>query len=190
MNRSAPDNEGTLGDVIRRRRLDLGWSQEELAVRASSTHDDVRQSDISRLELGKVGLPRRARLTRIAAALDLPLGELLERSGWMGTTRLAASVSPATPVGPAAGGDIAEAWSDEPLAEPPLRAAGSVGRLHEAIAAARLTMARSGETLARARETYDSAARSTPVTSHSRLAPTEEGSDEEADGVGDGARRR
>lgn len=74
----------SVGEAVRARRLALGWSQEELAARASGAGLEVRQSDISRLERGRVALPRRARLERIAAALDLPLGELLARSGWAG----------------------------------------------------------------------------------------------------------
>jgi len=74
----------TLGEALRRRRLELGWTQELLAARVADLGGDLRQSDVSRLERGKVGLPRRERLTRIAAALDLSLGELLARSGWAG----------------------------------------------------------------------------------------------------------
>ena len=95
----APTGEGTLGEVIRRRRQELGWSQEELAERASVDGDEVRQSDVSRLEAGKVALPRRARLERIAAALGLPLGDLLARSGWAGAVEsFDADSAPAPPV--------------------------------------------------------------------------------------------
>jgi CheY-like chemotaxis protein len=76
--------QSSLGTLIRRRRVALGLSQEALAARASDDHDEVRQADISRLELGKVGLPRRARWLRLAAALDLAPGALLARSGWFG----------------------------------------------------------------------------------------------------------
>src|SRR5690242_9251699 len=136
---------GTLGDVIRRRRQQLGWSQEELAARASGPDDEVRQSDISRLELGKVGLPRRARLQRIATALDMPLGELLARSGWAaaGSTRSVPAIdalnAPA-PNLPAGRGEWAAEWSAAPVAD---RSSGTIVRLHDAIAEARLTMARS-----------------------------------------------
>lgn len=74
----------TLGDVIRNRRMELGWTQEELADHVADLGDPIRQSDISRLERNETALPRRARLECIAEALDLPLGELLERSGWSG----------------------------------------------------------------------------------------------------------
>ncbi|HEX5165100.1 MAG TPA: helix-turn-helix transcriptional regulator [Thermomicrobiales bacterium] len=73
-----------LGVVIRQRRIELGWTQEELAERISSDGEYVRQSEISRIESGKVGLPRHERLVRLADVLDLPLGELLARSGWTG----------------------------------------------------------------------------------------------------------
>ena len=74
----------TLGQTIRRRRLELGWTQEDLAMRVCAEGDLCHQSDVSRIERGRVGLPRRARLERIAAALEVPLGELLARSGWAG----------------------------------------------------------------------------------------------------------
>ena len=73
-----------LGAVIKARRIELGWTQEELAERISDEDEYVRQSEISRIENGKIALPRRERLERIARALDLPLGELLARSGWAG----------------------------------------------------------------------------------------------------------
>lgn len=72
----------TLGSVIRRRRRELGWTQEELAERISAEGEYIRQSDISRIERDLIALPRRPRLEHIAAALNLSLGELLSRSGW------------------------------------------------------------------------------------------------------------
>lgn len=82
----------TLGDAIRTRRRELGWSQEDLAKRIADHGDEAfRQSDVSRLERGKVTLPRRERLEHIAAVLGLSLGDLLARSGWTG----AASAFPA-----------------------------------------------------------------------------------------------
>jgi transcriptional regulator with XRE-family HTH domain len=71
----------TLGQVIRRRRKELGLTQEELAELIGS---GVRQAEISRLEHDHVTLPRRARLEQIARALDIPMGVLLARSGWTG----------------------------------------------------------------------------------------------------------
>jgi transcriptional regulator with XRE-family HTH domain len=71
----------TLGQAIRSRRTELALTQEELAERIG---EGVRQAEVSRLERDRIGLPRRARLERIATALELPLGELLARSGWAG----------------------------------------------------------------------------------------------------------
>ena len=67
-----------------RRRAGQGWTHEELTERASAGGDRVRQPDVSRLGRGNARLPQRGRLQRIAAALDLPLGELLVLSGWCG----------------------------------------------------------------------------------------------------------
>ncbi len=69
----------SLGEAIRLRRLELGMSQEELAERIGP---DVRQSDVSRLERGKILFPRLERLHQIAAALGLSIGTLLIDAGW------------------------------------------------------------------------------------------------------------
>lgn len=69
----------SLGEAIRLRRLDLGMSQEELAERIGP---DVRQSDVSRLERGKVLFPRLERLNQIASALGISIGALLIEAGW------------------------------------------------------------------------------------------------------------
>lgn len=71
----------TLGQLIRDRRMELNLTQEELAERVG---DGVRQSEISRLERNRVTLPRRRRMEELAAALDIPVGLLLARSGWVG----------------------------------------------------------------------------------------------------------
>jgi transcriptional regulator with XRE-family HTH domain len=87
----------SLGATIKRRRRERGWSQEEFAARVASRGDwTFRQSDVSRLERGKVLLPHRERLTLIAAVLELPLGELLARSGWVGADTLFPAESAAT----------------------------------------------------------------------------------------------
>jgi transcriptional regulator with XRE-family HTH domain len=75
----------TLGAFIRRRRLELGLTQETLAEMIGG---GVRQAEISRLEHDRVTLPRRQRLEQIAAALEVPLGELLVRSGWTGADEI------------------------------------------------------------------------------------------------------
>ena len=88
----------TLGTAIRARRRELGWTQEELADRVAARGDTAfRQSDVSRLERGKVALPHRDRLERIAAVLDLALGELLARSGWSGWSAADAVKPPTFP---------------------------------------------------------------------------------------------
>lgn len=70
----------TLGQFIRERRIGLGLTQEQLAARVG---DNVRQAEISRLERDRVSLPRRARMERLARALEVSLGTLLLRTGWM-----------------------------------------------------------------------------------------------------------
>jgi transcriptional regulator with XRE-family HTH domain len=71
----------SLGAFIRRRRQELGLTQEQLADQIG---DNTRQADISRLENDRVSLPRRARLDAIASALQVSPGEMLARSGWHG----------------------------------------------------------------------------------------------------------
>jgi transcriptional regulator with XRE-family HTH domain len=78
----------TLGTVIRTRRMEMGWTQEDLAKRVDG---GIRQSEISRLETGHVALPRHERLECIARALGLPVGELLELAGWDGANDAFAS---------------------------------------------------------------------------------------------------
>ena len=69
----------SIGNFIRERRQDLGLSQEQLAERVGSTYS---QSDISRIERGHITLPRLSNLERLAASLDVPVGELLIAAGW------------------------------------------------------------------------------------------------------------
>jgi len=72
--------EQALGQFIRANRLAMGMTQEELAHRVG---DNVRQSDISRLENDGVDFPRRERLDAIAVALGVKLGDLLISTGWL-----------------------------------------------------------------------------------------------------------
>jgi transcriptional regulator with XRE-family HTH domain len=74
-----PDS-ASLGRFISERRQDLGLTQEQLAERVG---ENVRQSDISRLERDRISLPRRERLEQLAAALEVSLGDLLVRTGWL-----------------------------------------------------------------------------------------------------------
>jgi transcriptional regulator with XRE-family HTH domain len=89
----------SLGQMIRARRFALGMSQEALAARVSDLGSEITQADVSRIELGKVELPRRRRLEHLAAALELSLGELLEASGWVGAGQIFAAATP-QPVSP------------------------------------------------------------------------------------------
>jgi transcriptional regulator with XRE-family HTH domain len=73
-----PRNE--LGNYLRERRMELGLSQEELAERIGGS---ASQAEISRLERGHVMLPRRGRMEALAEALEVTLGSLLVRSGWL-----------------------------------------------------------------------------------------------------------
>ena len=72
--------ENELGTYVRDRRVELGLSQEALAERIGGT---ASQAEISRLERGHVMLPRKARMEDLAAALNVSLGDLLVRSGWL-----------------------------------------------------------------------------------------------------------
>lgn len=75
-----------LGETLRARRIELGLSQERLAEMISSDDEMVTQADISRLETGRVKLPRYERLLRLSRALGLLPGDLLARSGWAGAS--------------------------------------------------------------------------------------------------------
>ncbi|HEX2280222.1 MAG TPA: helix-turn-helix transcriptional regulator [Thermomicrobiales bacterium] len=147
------DDRQSLGDAIKTRRRELGWSQEELAQRMINSGDlTFRQSDVSRLERGKVVLPHRQRLEHMAAVLGLSLGELLARSGWSGwCDRSAEAIVPAD----------AEVSGDAPVVMVETRHPGEWTdrgepaldnvRLREALARSRRTIARSEQVLKRAR---------------------------------------
>jgi transcriptional regulator with XRE-family HTH domain len=100
----------SLGDAIRLRRLELGMSQEELAERIGP---DVRQSDVSRLERGKILFPRLERLNQIAAALGMSIGALLIEAGWF-TDEESANFTSATSHEPQPQSSIVVA-DDEPI---------------------------------------------------------------------------
>lgn len=60
---------------LRRRRKELGLSQEQLGARAN-----IQMADISRYESGSRD-PRITTIARLAQALDVPISYLLEGSG-------------------------------------------------------------------------------------------------------------
>lgn len=161
---SQTERSRSLGAAIKARRLELGWSQEELAERVAARGDAAfRQSDVSRLELGKVGLPHRERLGRLAAVLDLTPGELLARSGWAGAdaafAREEPRTSPADPApapGPVWGEPLPPFAAPTPLApSPPIRQIEELERLGVAIAEAEATRARARQILARSESLRD-----------------------------------
>lgn len=78
------ESGSTLGRAIRARRRELGMTQQDLATLVNRGGDDMRQSDVSRLERCHVGLPRSQRLQQIAKALNIPPADLLARGGWSG----------------------------------------------------------------------------------------------------------
>jgi transcriptional regulator with XRE-family HTH domain len=167
MNTGSPRS---LGATIKRRRRELGWSQEEFAARVASRGDwAFRQCDVSRLERGKVLLPHRERLTQIAAVLELPLGELLARSGWAGAETLFPAETSATAalVLPPHGAE-APGFTPEPLARPIEESTS----WREVMAQARATLAESQAILARCKAIE---ARYTPAPSphgsSQRLSP-------------------
>jgi len=113
---TAQHADPNLGQLIRARRIALGMSQEALAVRVSDLGSEINQSDISRIELGKVDLPRRRRLEHLAAALELSLGELLEASGWVGASERFGTdaITPSSPPDSPGGTPVAARVSDRP----------------------------------------------------------------------------
>lgn len=65
----------SLAANLRRRRKELGLSQEQLGARAN-----IQMADISRYENGSRD-PRISTIARLAQALDVPIADLLEGSG-------------------------------------------------------------------------------------------------------------
>lgn len=139
----------SLGRAILARRRELGLTQEQLAQRVVEAGDVAfRQSDVSRLESGRVTLPRRDRLERLARALGLAPGELLVRSGWAGADAL-------RPLEFEVGSDPLRSSGLTPGSPAaPRRASARDPRLREAITRAEQTRARSEELLRRCRELW------------------------------------
>lgn len=161
----------SLGAVIRARRHELGWTQEELAERVIVQGDDAfRQSDVSRLERGKVGLPHRDRLGHIAAVLGLSPGELLARSGWAGADRVATMAGPMAPSNTPEVAAVATSSYAVPAVVPPLPGCTPVtlprseelSRLREALAQARAIRATSRSILDKCEATRALYVRSLP----------------------------
>jgi transcriptional regulator with XRE-family HTH domain len=130
----------SLGTLIRERRQDLGLTQEELADRIGGS---VRQAEISRLEAGHVALPRRERLEAIATALEVSIGELLVRTGWMQDGDQLASAIASSPRNGWTPDEVEALSSENVLAL--LDAVAAVGSMVEVTAAA----------LAKTQETVD-----------------------------------
>ena len=65
----------TLGRRIRDRRLGLKWTQEQLACKTG-----MHQPDISHLELGRTHDPRGSTLFRLASALGVGIGWLMDEN--------------------------------------------------------------------------------------------------------------
>jgi transcriptional regulator with XRE-family HTH domain len=173
----------SLGMVIRDRRRDLGLTQEQLAQRIGG---GVRQAEVSRLESDRVTLPRRARLERIAAALELPIGELLASAGWSGADAAFARREPVSslPERPLVSAGAADS-SQTLVAIDPL---ALVRRLRVAIAEAEQTSAESKTIRASIAAIHRDRAQKSVDTPSGRLqrtrtanAPTTSVGDEETD---------
>jgi len=145
------DDRKTLGEAIKARRRELGWSQEALAHRVTDQGDAAfRQSDVSRLERGKVVLPHRERLEHIATVLGLSLGELLARSGWSGWGEPSEAVMPADAAVSGFSRGVPPGTSAPTEGTAPGEPAQGNARLREALAQARRTVARSERVLKQA----------------------------------------
>jgi transcriptional regulator with XRE-family HTH domain len=147
----------TLGHAIRSRRTELALTQEELAERIG---EGVRQAEISRLERDRVGLPRRARLERIATALELPLGELLARSGWAGADTF--EWAPHSHVIT----HVAKSHSGPTIAIEQSTNLAATSQLSAMIEQARETINRTHELLSRSDQTYKLVCRSVSRVAH------------------------
>jgi transcriptional regulator with XRE-family HTH domain len=149
----------SLGTFIRERRQDLGLTQEQLADRIGGS---IRQAEVSRLEGGRIALPRRSRLEAIAAALEVSLGELLLRTGWMQDGDQLASAIAASPRNGWTP-DAVEALSSEHMPA-----------LLEAVAAAETMVTEATKTLERAQATLTELKRTLNVIQNTRgeIRPT------------------
>jgi len=71
-----------LGDSVRRRRKELGLSQQAVADRMGAAGCEAWRTTISAIERGVTGLPDPKTLHALSASLDLPSAALLEAAGY------------------------------------------------------------------------------------------------------------
>src|SRR5262245_37273736 len=76
---------GSLGKLVRERRIALGLTQGQLAARVGGSW---HQAHISRLERGEYVLPEPARLRALALAIGEPPETLWKISGWAKATSI------------------------------------------------------------------------------------------------------
>jgi len=151
MNVQNPGNhmwkQRSLGTAILQRRTELGLTQAALAERVATCGDwGFRQSDISRLERGIVTLPHFTRMRSLAAALELPVGELLSQSGWTGAEGAFPSHDP-QPSGQHHAGPAETRDNQEPQSPHPVRSSDDIQQLREEIVRLRQTVEMLQETL-------------------------------------------
>jgi transcriptional regulator with XRE-family HTH domain len=132
-----------LGNFIRERRQELGLTQEQLAERIGDT---VRQAEVSRLENDRISLPRRDRLRAIANALEVSVGELLIRTGWMDEEADLDALEAAAGLGA----------SDAVVEPPDPNAAAELVSVKAALAAALEMLDRTSDALEQTQEALDS----------------------------------
>jgi hypothetical protein len=91
----------------------------------------------------------------LAAALELSLGELLARAGWDGADAAFARDEVDEPEPAVMAIPVEVVWPEQGYADRPRARAADYQRLHDAIALARTTRARTSEILARSQELLD-----------------------------------
>ena len=73
-----PDSAAQLGQHLRQRRNELGWSAKTLADKC-----DTRDTTVLRIELGEFAAPSADTLARMAEALGLSVGDVYARAGYV-----------------------------------------------------------------------------------------------------------
>lgn len=73
-----PQTAVRLGDYLRARRLELGWSAKTLA-----DHSGSSDATVIRIEQGRYASPRAETLSRLAEALELPVADVFARAGYV-----------------------------------------------------------------------------------------------------------